>query len=276
MSAFLARLGARVLRASMFADRSFDRFDRLRSRLVSRVASDAVLDAYNDLTYASQHVYDAGSHTFRAELFNWEADLIARVLPAAPARILVGGAGGGREAFALAERGYAVTAFEPSIPLARSMAARAQVDSAAVDAWVGRYEQLPRVTSTDGTAVRDLSTSAPFDAAILGWTSFSHLRGRDARIATLRGFAGLARGPVAFSFYLDRTLPRSPARAGRVLSALGLPSSGDRFTPHVGFFHLSRREELEGEVASAGLRVVDASWDDSDGRWPWVAVAAES
>ena len=48
-----------------------------------------------------------------------------RYFPPPPAHILVGGAGGGREAFALLERGYRVTAFEPSEALAASMAAAA-------------------------------------------------------------------------------------------------------------------------------------------------------
>jgi SAM-dependent methyltransferase len=256
----------------MLADRSFDRFDRLRSRLVSRLASDDVLEAYNDLTYSAQKVYDSGSDTFRSELFNWEADLAGRVLRPPPGRILVGGAGGGREAFALAERGYTVTAFEPSPALARSMADHAAARSASVDAWIGRYEALPRLESIDGREAKDLGTGATFDAALLGWTSFSHVRSREARILTLRAFAQVTDGPVAFSFYLGRARRHPASGAARLLDAIGLGGAGDRFTPHVGYFHVSQREELEAEIAEAGLRVIDASWDDSDGRWPWVAV----
>jgi SAM-dependent methyltransferase len=260
----------------MMADWMYDRFDRLRSRLVSRLASDDVLDAYNDLNYGRQPVYEAGSAVFRATLFNWEAEMLDRVAPPPPARILVGGAGGGREAFALAARGYEVTAFEPSPALARSMAAQATARSAPVEALVGRYEQLPRLEPVHEPGLVDLAARARFDAAILGWASYSHVRSRCARVSTLRAFAQVTDGPVALSFYLDHGRPARPGLAARLLDAIGLTGGLDRFGPHVGFFHLSRREELEGEILDAGLVVLDASWDDSDGRWPWVAVASRA
>ena len=271
MSSLLSRIGARVILSTLVADRLFDRLDRLRSRVVSRLASDAVLEALNDLTYGQQKVYEAGSAVFRTDLFNWEVDLLDRVMPPPPGRILVGGAGGGREAFALADRGYEVTAFEPSAPLARSMADQAAARSARVEPLIGRYEQLPRLRSMRDASVVDLEERPRFNGAILGWTSYSHLRSRAARVSTLRAFAQVTDGPVALSFYFERQAP-PPGRAARVLDAIGLTGGLDRFTPHVGFFHLSRREELEAEIADAGLRLLDASWDDSDGRWPWVAV----
>jgi SAM-dependent methyltransferase len=274
MSDLLSRVAARVILSTLIVDRLFDRLDRLRSRVVGRLASDAVLEAFNDLTYGQQKVYEAGSAAFRADLFNWEANLLDRVMPPPPGRILVGGAGGGREAFALAERGYEVTAFEPSPALARSMADQAAARSARVEPLIGRYEQLPRLRSMRDASVVDLEERPRFDGAILGWTSYSHLRSRAARVSTLRAFARVTDGPVALSFYFERQAPRPAGRAARVLDAIGLSGGLDRFTPHVGFFHLSRREELEAEIADAGLRLLDASWDDSDGRWPWVAVAA--
>jgi SAM-dependent methyltransferase len=258
------------------ADRMFDRFNRLRSRLVINFASDAVLDAYNDLNYGTQPVYEAGTTRFRAELFNWEADMFDRALPAPPGRILDGGAGGGREAFVLAERGYSVTAFEPSPALARSMAEQASARSARVEVLLGRYEQLPRLESLNREETVDLSIRGRFDGAILGWTSYSHVRSGRARVATLRAFAQVTDGPVLLSFYLEQGAPRVPGRAARVFDAIGLKGGRDQFTPVVGFFHVSRREEVEGEIAEAGLVLVDASWDDSDGRWPWVAVARRS
>jgi SAM-dependent methyltransferase len=251
----------------------FDRYDRLRSRVVSRCASDETLRAYNDLGYGSQAVYEAGTEIFRAELFNWEADALARVLPPPPGRILVGGAGGGRESFVLAERGYEVTAFEPSLPLVRSMATQATLRAAKVEALVGRYEQLPHASTVREGAPVDLSERLPFDAAIVGWTSYSHLRTRAARVETLRAYARLTAGPIFFSFYVDDGDPPRVGGAARVLDAIGLTGGRDRFSPYVGFYHLSRRDELEREVADAGLVVLDASFDDTDGRWPWLAAA---
>ena len=68
-----------------------------------------------------------------------------------PGRLLIGGAGGGREAFALAARGYEVVAFEPSAALARSMVQHAPA-GISVEALIGRYEDLPWLTSADEPA----------------------------------------------------------------------------------------------------------------------------
>jgi hypothetical protein len=73
--------------------------------------------------------------------------------------VLVGAAGGGREAPVLARRRYRVVAFDlvrPSHLLA---------------------EQLQLVRSLDHPAVKvDLRSRAPFAAAVLRWMSFSNVR----------------------------------------------------------------------------------------------------
>jgi hypothetical protein len=278
VSDVLSRLGAHVIRATTGLDRAYTLMDRMRSRVVARLAGDSVLDAYNDLTYGASRVYDAGQPVFRTDLFNWEAEMVAKVLPPPPGRVLIGGAGGGREAFALAAQGYAVTAFEPSIVLARSMAEKARSLNADVEALVGRYEQLPRLGSISGGMVEDLAARPCFDASILGWASYSHLRTRAARVAALQAFARLTRGPVTFSFYLRRPQRPGtrPGRLARLADSVGLSSDGDRFTPFIGFYHLSAAEELESEIEEAGLRTSIASWDDSDGRWPWIACRESS
>ena len=123
MSRFLTRVGARAIRASMLVDRALSRYDRIRSFLVTCGATDSVLEAYNNIRVRRRpKVYDASAPELRERLFNWEADLVERVFPPPPGKVLVGGAGGGREAFELVTRGYAVAAFEPSDVLARSMA----------------------------------------------------------------------------------------------------------------------------------------------------------
>ena len=273
MSRLLAQLGARAIRASMLVDRALSRYDRVRSFLVTCVASDDVLDAYNDLAYGATRVYDASAPEFRERLFNWEADLVARVFPPPPGRVLVGGAGGGREAFELVARGYAVAAFEPSVVLARSMADRAAAGNHPVEVFLGRYQDLPmlRQVGTDGAV--DLTKGPRFDAAILGWSSFSHIRHRQERISTLQRFAELTDGPVVASFFIRRESIRPRHKLSRWAGRAGLRADGDRFTPHIGFFHQSSADELAAEVADAGLVMVASSYNDTDGYWPWIAVA---
>jgi hypothetical protein len=269
----LSRLNARFIRATFLLDRAYVAMDRARAVLVTAFASDEVLAAYNDLTYGATSTYDAGAPQFREKLFNWEADLVARVFPKAPSRVLVGGAGGGREAFQLAEMGYDVTAFEPSRGLAQSMQDRAIRSGAAVTALIGRYEDLPMLQRIDDGAPYDLAGLPPFDAAILGWSSFSHVRSGAGRSATLRAFAELTDGPVIASFFLRPSAKGARHPIKRWLSTLGRRAEGDSFTAHIGYYHLSSPEELAAEVAAAGLQIVEPSFDESDGRWPWIAVA---
>lgn len=273
MSGIFTRWAARAIRVSMLVDRALSRYDRLRSLVVTCVASDDVLSAYNDIAYGTTRVYDAGASEFRERLFNWESELIAQVFPAPPGRVLVGGAGGGREAFELVSQGYAVVAFEPSDVLARSMTARASAGTQTVEVLLGQYQDLPQLRTIDAGEVVDLTRQTRFDAALLGWSSFSHLRRREDRIATLRRFAELTDGPVVASFFLRRPAAKPHHRLAQWTISLGLRAEGDRFTPHIGFFHESSAEELAAEIAEAGLVQVAVSYNDSEGYWPWVAVA---
>lgn len=274
MSRLLARLAARAIRASILVDRALSRYDRIRSFLVTCAATDGVLDAYNDLAYGATRVYDASAPEFRERLFNWEASLVERVFPPPPGRVLVGGAGGGREAFELVSRGYAVAAFEPSDVLARSMADRAAASGGPVEVFLGRYQDLPMLRQLGTDRIVDLTRGTRFDAAMLGWSSFSHIRHRQDRITTLRRFAEVTDGPVVASFFLRHDSTTKPRHwLSQWATHLGLRADGDHFTPHIGFFHQSSPDELAAEVAEAGLVQVAVSYNDTDGYWPWIAVA---
>ena len=273
MTGPLARLAARAIRATSFVDTAYRRFDSLRSLLVARFASDGVLDAFNELAYGAAAIYKPDAPTYRSELFRWEVEAIERAFPPALARVLVGGAGGGREAFALAARGYEVVAFEPSLQLARAMASCCVPDGR-VTACIGRYEDLPILHLTaDGAGSIDLRDLPAFDAAMLGWSSYSHLRHRDARVRALREMAAVTDGPVLVSFYPGRSVAQPPqSRLQKLARRLGIAGKRDRFTLHIGFYHLSTADELRGEAADAGLEIVHECDDDLDGRWPYVVL----
>ena len=67
-------------------------------------------DAIIRACYTSTHHVRGGGRT---TLFDWEETWFAQDLPPAPARILVGGCGWGREVRALKDRGYSVVGFDP-------------------------------------------------------------------------------------------------------------------------------------------------------------------
>jgi hypothetical protein len=82
---------------------------------------------------------------------------------------------------------------------------------------------------------------------------------------------------MVLSFYTRR--PRPAPLSGiwhRVAEALGLRFTGDLFTPFVGFHHLSEPDELAKEVRAAGLEIVQGSFDELDGRWPYLVVRRHS
>ena len=253
----LDRLAAFLIKTSTLVDRAFHRFDRLRSRTVLATGSEGLLEAYNDLAYGRTPEYRADLPKFRRELFRWEQDAVARWFPAPPATILVGGAGGGREALALAERGYRVIAFEPAAALARSLAGAPA--STPIEVFLGRYETLPVVSSLDGGNAIRLDERAPCDAAIVGWASYSHLRTEARRVQTLQNMAAVCRGPILLSFYPAKHQPRR-----------------DLFSVAVGFYHLSDEAEIRGTAASAGLDVLELSMEDLDGRWPFAVLQRRS
>jgi hypothetical protein len=263
-------LAARIYRATTLVDRAYRLFDRTRSASIARFSTDGALRVYNDLAFGTTERYTAGTDIFRNRLFRWEEQVTARVFPKAPARLLIGGAGGGREAFAWAEAGYDVVAFEPARSLVASLVAH--TDGRRITSLVGGYLDLPRLRPLDGDVVVDLSSAAPFDVAVFGWTSYSHMRGRDTRVRSLRQMAALTMGPVVVSMFVHQ---RRSERAGdgwsRLGRRLGFRETGDAFSPAVGFYHWSTREEVEAEIAEAGLEIIDASYDDRDGEWPWIA-----
>jgi SAM-dependent methyltransferase len=267
---------ARLLLASTSIDRGFRLFDRLRSELVLAFASDRTLDRFNDLTYARAPDYDPSGASFRAYLFPWEEGVIERFFPPAPARILVGGAGSGREAFALVDRGYDVTAFDPSAGLVAAMAERSS-GNPRLEGYVGAYEELPvlRPIREGGTPI-DLNDVQPFDASVIGWGSFSHLRSSEARLQTLRSFGDSTRGPVVVSFLKMGSAPPvrpAVARARRRLRARKGRDERDAFSVHIGYYHVFDEQEIVDLAGRTDLEVVHLSSDERETSWPHAVLA---
>jgi SAM-dependent methyltransferase len=249
--------------------------DKARSELVAALASDTVLDRFNDIAYASTRSYRPDTSSFRAYLFPWEEETIGRFFPQPPAHVLVGGAGGGREALALVELGYRVTAFEPSPELAQALATRAR-EVEGLTVFRARYEDLPRIEGISGRESSDLYALAPIDAVIAGWGSFSHLRTHELRVAALRSLAQTTHGPLLVSFlglYDGRGEPESIVeRLRRALPRRNGRAPGDVFSVYVGFFHRTNEWEIEALARAADLEIVHRSFDERDTNWPHVVL----
>ena len=258
---WLADCCARLILATRIIDKSYAVVDRVRSRLILALASDTVLVRFNDLAYGGASTDDPGSPEFRSGLFPWEEQIITADLPLTPARVLIGAAGGGREALVLAQKGYEVAAFEPCEKLATATASHF-AKRLNVRIYRTRYEDLPCLfpTRPDQPATT-LEVNAHFEAAILGLASYSHLRTEAQRIRTLSLFARYVHGPILVSFFPSmRKEAFEKVQTGRVQNTLkkkGSRESNDRFSVYVGFTHKVSAAELEATANSrSGLKIL--------------------
>ncbi len=182
-------------------------------------------------------------------LTRWEADVVRAHFPAEGA-LLVGAAGGGREALALARSGYRVDAFdcvEPLVAYARETLSRLGVPV--------RLELAPPGGVPEGLG-RHVG-------AIVGWGGYMHIPGRGARIAFLRGLRRHvdAGAPLLVSFFtragpsrrLDWTLriARTLRRLRRSPDVVEYGDTLDRT-----FDHLFTKDEIAQEMAAADFALV--------------------
>lgn len=214
--------------------------------LVEGVALGALSD--DDLHALTTARY-ARSRSHRRELFDWEQAWFERDLPPPPARLLVGGAGHGRELAWLARRGYQLVGFDPACP----------GDSVHE---LG-YEDFIAPTSRARAAALDtIRASAPYDAVIFGWGSYTHLASHELRIEVLRAMHELSDGPLLVSYW---RITNGPARAhgraarlgGLIARAFGVAQAerhGDRVVAHAGYGHSFTDEELISLAREAGYR----------------------
>ena len=158
--------------------------------------------ATNDAYYEHERTYSDDAYQ-RSGLFDFERAAIDRYVPAPPARVLVHGAGSGREVLALGEGGYAVDAFEP-VP---AMVARA--NTLLADTAV----RVERATLQEWGAGGGTDS---YDAIVTGWGMWIHILHHDERIAALRAFRrACPAGTLLLSFlrmhpWTDATAPPPP------------------------------------------------------------------
>lgn len=213
-----------------------------------------LLDAksLNEITW----VYYMGKSGFEAEEFNihqglwpWEASAIQNHFRGQK-RVLVAGAGGGREVIALVQFGYEVTAFDFSSYL--TAACRQNLEKAGCVALV---LDAPPNALPEGLDVHD--------ALLIGRGFYHHIPGRIHRIAFLKACrAGLKFGsPIILSDFFTRSgssrIHRRTQIIAKFFRRLHNQSEpvdlGDRLTDCMQ--HVFTREEIEQEFLDAGINL---------------------
>jgi hypothetical protein len=226
-------------------------------------------------SHLSVRVYDT-SLAYKNGLSDWEEAWFAHRLPPAPARLLVGACGTGREAIALVNRGYQVTAFEPAPTLVAESRRHLQDRAAVIQL---SYEQLcASVFDGEGTPEKYASRLANgrFDAILLGLGSLSHVLAATQRTRLLHALNILCPiGPILASFSSKAEIVPAQVRAGRAVSigrcvgravayVRSIPRNDEplNYSPHYGFAYSFTAHAME-ELAREVDRVV--AWERSDG-----------
>lgn len=197
-----------------------------------------------DVTYADDEWNVSG-------LAPWEAELVNSWFGSAR-RIVVTGAGGGREVLALLELGFDVVGYEPHPAL--------------VDAGSSLLESRGHPGRLR-SAQRDRfpSDSEPCEALLVGWGSYMLIPGAARRIAFLRDArAGLPAGaPIVLSFFTRRPGGRLTVASAALANVLRRVRGAERAEPGDGlvpnFTHWFTREEIERELTEAGFELVHFS-----------------
>jgi SAM-dependent methyltransferase len=231
------------------------REELLLALLPARHRSEFTLLAYSRLS-----VYLPGGETFQWGLVPWERRVLEH--PALPrkGRVLLAGAGGGRELQALAERGFSVFAFEPTDALLKGAQ---QVAAKCGDSRCVKASYLDLVSAVSGSGPL-ASIPTPVDLVYFGWGSFTHLTKTDEQLATLQAARLLApRAPLVLSFWVrwTPTDSRSERLRQRLRSTLARAASvknppGLTFHSRSGFGYCFERSEFEALVERAGYRVL--------------------
>jgi hypothetical protein len=192
------------------------------------------------------HIDYADLRHNRSGLTVWEHHAVAAWFPPAPSRILLYGAGGGREVLALAGLGYDVCGFECHPALVR-----AGNDLLVAEQVPARIAQLPEDEPPP-------AGPAEFDAAVLGWSAYTHVQSRRARVRLLGGIRDVctADSPLLLSFFV-RTYERfrfdiAAAVGTRVRRLRGLePVEEGDVLGHT-WIHMFSRRSLRDELWDAG------------------------
>lgn len=191
--------------------------------------------------------YTSGEHNLRG-LYDWEAEAIERHFPAG-GRVVITGAGAGREVIALLRQGFDAIGFEPNATLVKAGERLLQEHGHA-----GRLRQCPR----DGFPAE----ATACDAVVVGWGSYMLIPARVRRVEFLRAARTVLPdgAPLLCSFFVrpdDRyfVVVNRVAQPFRRLRQAPPTELGDSIGPN--YMHYFTREEIASELAEAGFALVD-------------------
>lgn len=197
--------------------------------------------SFKDAAYLSKAYNQRG-------LWEWEQKVIDQHFQSCQ-RLLVLGAGGGREVIALARLGYQVEGLECNPRLVE---------------FANQLLQELGFNSSVKLSPRDqcLSSSYLYDGVIIGWGVYMLIQGREYRIKLLKHLRQIMPegSPILLSFFVrDQGKQRyyqtitAIANTTRFLLRREFIEPGDMLAPN--FFHRFIEEEISNELDAAGLKL---------------------
>jgi hypothetical protein len=202
------------------------------------------------------HINYADTAHNRSGLTPWELSAVRSWFPPPPARVLVYGAGGGREVLALAGLGYDTHGFECHAGLVRAGNALL-----AAERVPGRIHHLAEDEPPPPGGCSG-------DAALIGWSAYAHVQSRRARVRLLRGLAASCtpRAALLLSFFV-RThehfrfdIAAAVGTAVRSMRGLEPVEEGD-VLGHT-YIHMFTRRSIREELWSGGWEMLHYSAHD--------------
>jgi ubiquinone/menaquinone biosynthesis C-methylase UbiE len=263
VTSFLGHRARRLAKALQRVEYYFSRLAGILEGLLPALLSPAELSRLTREQYfpdyASKHFTTIDLTTLHSEqdtLNSWEHEVLTRY-GLRTGRMLVMGAGTGREAIGIARRGLSVVGIDSSfaaLGIARRLAGSRGLP---IQVNQGDYMALPY-------------TSGGFDYALLSSTMYSAIPGRAGRQAWLQELARvLAPGGLAIISFLPEpsTPDRVQALCGRLNRVLvKLPGANRAYQPGDNcagdhFLHTFQSEkEVRGELAGAGAIIRELAW----------------
>ena len=187
-------------------------------------------------------------------LFLWEKKVVESHFSDTH-RLLVGGAGAGREMIAMHKAGYAVDGFECNADLVKSGNELLHNEGCS-----SSIQHVPPDECIESAEV--------YDGIIVGWSAYMLIQGRDKRISFLKKLRSRIQpqGPLLISFY-HRSGPKlyfslivKVANLIRFFLRRPAVLKGDALAPN--YVHYFTQEEIEHELSCAGFRLVFYSFMD--------------
>ncbi len=217
------------------------------------VFSQRTLHFIDEIYYNTNEIYGSEDHNHRG-LFAWEKQVIHDYFKPSQ-RILLLGAGGGREIAALRSLGYEIDGFECNPQLVERANRLLKKANLVPDVRWAPRDQSPQ-------------ESKKYDALIIGWGVYTLIAGKQQRIKLLKQLRDQIReeGPLLLSFFHRQ----NPDWQFKVVVAIGNISRrllgrehldlGDVIDPN--YQHYFTREEILAELTEGGFNLQHYSTQD--------------